>query len=156
MAKTSKTRHTNPYRNSRIVLVLDGRIALGAEKSSPLIRTTEVVHYREGSDPATDHKIPGRVKYESITLERGITHDAEFENWANITRVEGTSASTDFRKNFVLAVRNTRSQIVTRYHLYRCWVSEITMLPELDINANSVTIGHIRLETEGWERIVGP
>jgi phage tail-like protein len=156
MAKTPKTQRRDPYRNSKIVVMLDGRIVMGAQKSGALTRVTEVVHYREGTDPETDHKIPGRAKYEPITLEHGVTHDAEFENWANITQAEGASVSSDFRKTFVLAVKNARGQIVTRYTLYGCWVSEITMLPGLDTDANAITIGHIRLETEGWERVVGP
>lgn len=27
--------------------------------------------------------MPGQSEYEAITLERGVTHDADFEQWAN-------------------------------------------------------------------------
>ena len=53
-------------------------------RSSALKRTTEVVKHREGGDNSTDRKSPGRTKYEAITLERGVTHDPEFEKWANM------------------------------------------------------------------------
>jgi phage tail-like protein len=153
MAKPPKTKRLDPYRNFKFALMMDGRIVMGMSKAGGLTRTTEVVHFREGSDPSTDHKIPGRASYEAITLESGITHDADFQRWASITQ-RTPAAIVDVRKDLALLVRNPKGSVVTRYDLYRCWVSEITMLPELDANASAVTIAKIRIETEGWERAV--
>ncbi len=43
-------------------------------------------------------------------------------------------------------------QLVLAYKIYRCWVSEFEMLPDLDANANAIAIERIKLENEGWER----
>ena len=42
-----------------------------------------MVKHREGGDPSTSRKSPGRTEFDAITLERGVTQDAEFEPWAN-------------------------------------------------------------------------
>ena len=147
----------DPYPNFKFQLVWDGRVVLGVSKVSALKRTTEVIKHREGGDNSTDHKSPGRTTYETVTLERGITHDLEFEKWANLVHPHSGDASMDlrnFRKDCVLLVNNERGQTVKRYLLYRCWVSEYTAVPDLDANANATAIETLKLETEGWERDV--
>ena len=129
----------------------------GCQKCSALKRTTEVVEHREGGDPSTSHKSPGRTKYEAITLERGVTHDTDFEAWANKVWNDGAKLGAevslkDFRKNLMLEFYNEAGQLALSYKIYRAWVSEYQALPDLDANANAVAIQHIKLENEGWER----
>jgi phage tail-like protein len=145
----------DPYKNFKFQLVWDGRVVLGVCKVSALKRTTEVVKHREGGDNSTDHKSPGRTTYDAITLERGITHDPEFEKWANLVHPLSGDAAMDlknFRKDIALLINNERGQTVKRYMLFRCWVSEYTAVPALDANANAVAIEMLKLELEGWER----
>lgn len=147
----------DPYKNFKFRIRWDGRVVAGISKVGALKRTTEVVEHREGGDPSTSHKSPGRTKYEAITLERGVTHDVEFEQWANkvwnINSGAGTEVSLkDFRKDILIELLNETGQVVIVYKVYRCWVSEWQALPDLDANANAVAIQHIKLENEGWVR----
>ena len=145
----------DPYKNFKFQVLWDGRVVLGISKVGELKRTTEVVKHREGGENSTDHKSPGRTTYEAITLERGITHDLEFETWANKVHPYGGDAAMDLkglRKDVVLVVNNERGQPVKRYKIFRCWVSEYNAVPALDANANAIAIEHIKLENEGWER----
>jgi phage tail-like protein len=124
---------------------------------SALKRSTEVVEHREGGDPSTGRKSPGRNKFEPITLERGVTHDAEFEKWANKIWNFGSGLGaevslSDFRKDLIIEVYNEAGQLALAYKIFRCWVSEFQSLPDLDANANAVAIQHVTLENEGWER----
>ena len=73
----------DPYKNFKFRVKWDGRYVAGVSKVGGLKRTTEVVKHREGGDPSSSRKSPGRTEYEAITLERGVTHDVEFEKWAN-------------------------------------------------------------------------
>ena len=73
----------DPYKNFKFRVKWDGRYVAGISKVSALKRSTEVVEHREGGDPSTPRKSPGRTRYDPITLERGVTHDIEFERWAN-------------------------------------------------------------------------
>jgi phage tail-like protein len=120
-------------------------------------RTTEVVEHRSGGDPSTSNKSPGRNKFEAITLERGLTQDKSFHDWAGLVWNFGAKAGSEvslanFRKNIYLEFYNEAGQLVMAYNIYRCWVSEYQALPDLDANANAVAIQHIKLENEGWER----
>jgi phage tail-like protein len=147
----------DPYKNFKFRVKWDGRYVAGVSKVSALTRTTEVVEHREGGDPSSSRKSPGRSKFGEITLERGVTHDVEFEQWANKVWNFGSGLGAevslqDFRKNIIIEVYNEAGQLALAYKVFRCWVSEYQSLPELDANANVVAIQHIKLENEGIER----
>lgn len=147
----------DPYKNFKFRVKWDGRYVAGVSKVGALKRTTEVVEHREGGDPSTVRKSPGQSKYEPITLERGVTHDPEFEKWANKVWNYGSGLGlevslADFRKDIIIEVYNEAGQPVIAYNVYRCWVSEYQALPELDASANAVAIQTLTLQNEGWER----
>ena len=147
----------DPYKNFKFRVKWDGRYVAGVSKLSPLKRTTEVVKHRDGADLSSSRKSPGRTEYEAITLERGVTHDKEFEQWANKVWNFGAGLGAevslkDFRKDIIIEVYNEAGQLAVAYKLYRCWVSEYQAMPDLDANANAVAIQHIKLENEGIER----
>jgi len=151
------TNRFDPYKNFKFRVKWDGRYVAGISKVSSLKRTTEVVKHREGGDPSTSRKSPGRSEFDAITLERGVTHDSDFEAWAaKVWRVgAGLGAEVslkDFRKDVIIDFYNEAGQLAISYKVYRCWVSEYQALPDLDANANAVAIQHIKLENEGWER----
>ena len=149
----------DPYKNFKFRVKWDGRYVAGVSKVGALKRTTEIVEHREGGDPSTSRKSPGRTKYDAITLERGVTHDLEFERWANKVWNFGAGLGSevslkDFRKDISIELYNEAGQKVLAYNLFRCWVSEYQSLPDLDANANAIAIQHMKLENEGWERDV--
>jgi phage tail-like protein len=159
------TQRFDPYKNFKFRLKFgtDTAYVAGISKMSALKRTTEPVKHREGGDPSTSRKSPGRTEYEPITLERGVTHDPTFEQWANKVWHIGAAQSdaarggaevslADFRKNLVIDVFSESGQRVLSYQVFRAWVSEYQALPEMDANANAVAIESIKLEHEGWER----
>jgi phage tail-like protein len=145
----------DPYKNFKFRVILDGKAVLGVSKVGALKRTTEVVKHRDGGDNSIDHKSPGRTSYEGISMERGITHDVEFERWANLVHSHEGDAMTDlanYKKELILEVMNEKNQVAKRYFLQGCWVSEFTSLPDLDANANAVAIETIKVEVESWRR----
>jgi len=157
---TVNARRLDPYKNFKFrVKFVPGDYVAGVSKVSTLKRTTEVVRHRDGGDISSSRKSPGRTEYDPITLERGVTHDKEFEAWARKVSNYGAGplqgmemGLADFRKDIMIEVYNESGQLVIRYNVFRCWVSEYQALPDLDANANAVAIEHIRLENEGWER----
>lgn len=154
---TVNAQRFDPYKNFKFRIRWDGRYVAGMSKVGLLKRTTEVVKHREGGDPSSRRKSPGRTEYDAITLERGVTHDVAFEQWANkvwqVNAGLGAEVSLQtFRKDITIEVYNEAGQLAIAYKVYRCWVSEYQALPDLDANANAVAIQHIKLENEGWER----
>jgi phage tail-like protein len=163
MEFTVNPQRFDPYKNFKFRVKWDGKYVAGISKVGALKRTTEVVKHREGGDPSTSRKSPGRTEYEAIMLERGVTHDLEFEKWASkVWNFKNAQAGAeqrtqevslaDFRKDIIIDVFNEAGQKAISYKIYRCWVSEYQSLPDLDANANAVAIQNIKLENEGWER----
>ena len=147
----------DPYKNFKFRVKWDGRYVAGVSKVGALKRTTDLVEHREGGDPSSSRKSPGRTKYDAISLDRGVTHDTEFEKWANKVWNFGSGLGSevslkDFRKDIIIEVYNEAGQLALAYKVFRCWVSEYQSLPDLDANANAVAIQHIKLENEGWKR----
>jgi phage tail-like protein len=151
------THRFDPYKNFKFKVKWDGKYVAGLSKMTGLKKTTKLIEHREGGDPSTNRKSPGRTTFDAITLSRGVTHDLEFEKWANKIWNFGNSVGAevslkDFRKDILIEVLNEAGQKAIAYKVYRCWVSEFQALPEFDSNADAVAIQTIKLENEGWER----
>lgn len=164
MAKfTVNATRLDPYKNFKFRVKWGSTYVAGISKVTALKRTTEVVEHREGGDHSSAHKTPGRTKYEPITFERGVTHDPEFERWANLVwdysnaqapaeqRQKEVSLSS-FRKDLIIDVFNEAGQKVLSYQVFRAWVSEYVAQADLDANANAILIQSIKIEHEGWVR----
>lgn len=151
------TTRFDPYKNFKFRLKWDGKYVAGISKVGALKRSTEVVKHREGGDPNSTRKSPGKTEFEAITLERGVTHDPEFEAWANKVFNFGAGLGSevslkDFRKDLIIELYNEAGQLVIAYKVFRAWVSEFQAQADLDANANAVLIQSMKLENEGWER----
>ncbi len=151
------TTPADPYKNFKFLVLWDQRPVAAVSKVGALKRTTQVVAHRDGGNPSSSRKSPGRTEYDPIMLERGITTDTAFEQWASAVWSYGNGLGSEsylanFRKTITIELYNDAGQPVQRYFLYRCWVSEYLALPELDANANAIAIQSIKLENEGWKR----
>ena len=149
------THRFDPYKNMKFRVKWDGRYVAGVSKVSALKRSTEVVSHREGGDPSTSRHSPSTWKYEPITLERGVTHDPEFENWANtVYDTEGgiVLSLKNFRKDILVELLNEQGKVAKAYKVFRCWVSEYQALPELDANGQAIAFEQIVIQNEGWVR----
>jgi phage tail-like protein len=154
---TVNPQRVDPYKNFKFRVKWDGRYVAGVSRVGALKRTTEVVRHREGGDPSSSRKSPGRSEFDPITLERGVTHDVEFERWANKVWNFGAGLGSetslrDFRKDVIIEIYNEAGQLAIAYRVFRCWPSEWQATADLDANANAVLIQHLRLENEGFER----
>ncbi len=147
----------DPYKNFKFRVKWDGKYIPGISKISPLSRMTEVVTYREGGDPSNSRLSPGTTKFEPIVLERGLSHDPAFEEWANMTfNIEGDADTSlkNYKKDIIIELLNLQGMVAMRFRVYRCWVSEYQSLPELNSNDKSIAIERIVIQNEGWERDV--
>jgi phage tail-like protein len=142
IATSASATRLDPYKSYRFVLYKDGRPVAGAA-SAGLPADGEVVKHRSGGDPSTAHKSPGRNKYEPITLERGVTQDSSFANWAG-------HADAAARAGLTLKAYDTAGRPRRSYSLSGCSASEYRALPNLSANANAIAIQHIKLECEGF------
>lgn len=152
-------RRFDPYKNFKFKIKWDGRYVAGFSGVSALKQTTEVVNHRVGSDSSSLRELPGESKFEVITLERGITCDPEFEQWANKAWSFGSDLGNEiplqeFRKDLNIEMYNEVGQLVVAYKVFRCWVSEFQAVPELDASTNAMAIQIMKLKNEGLEHDV--
>jgi phage tail-like protein len=151
------TNRFDPYKSYAFLVYMGTNTTpvAGVSKVTGLKRSSDPIEYKEGGN-AIILKGLGRTKYEAITLERGITHDLDFENWANAAQVLDKGAPKTSLKNLRQELRidllNEERQVVLRFNVHRCWVSDYQALPDLDAGTNAIAIEHIKLENEGWER----
>ena len=151
------TNRFSPYSAFRFLVYFGNstRPVAGVSKVGAIKRSTDVVEYKEGANPVI-LKGPGRTKYEPITLERGVTFDSDFQDWADTTQKMDSGAANASLKNLRREIRiellNEQGQPVYRYKVHRCWVSEYQALPDLDAGGTGIALEHIKLENEGWER----
>jgi phage tail-like protein len=151
MPRTRKPhRSMNPYCNYTFRVLWDGQVVAGVSRVSALKRSTEVVEYRDGGHPDTTQKLPGRTKYDAITLERGVSHDSTFEAWANQV-AGGTAPAAQVRKDVRIEVCDTAGRLVLAYKVHRCWPSEFVAIKELETNPGCCLIQCLTLQHEGWE-----
>ena len=149
------TYRIDPYKNFKFRVSWDGRDIAGVSKVSGLKRTTELVEHRDGGDLSGKRKSPGLSTYEPIMLERGLSHDPDFEEWANLVhnyQGDGAVSLRNFRKDIVISVYNLSGQKVLSWRVFRCWVSEYQPLPEMDANANAIGIETLGITHEGFIR----
>lgn len=143
----------DPYKNFKFRVSWDNQAVAGLSKMTALKRTTEVIEWREAGDNSVVRKLPGRSKFEPITLEAGLTHDTQFLEWANqVNNPQGDAAMSlkTYRKEVTIEVLNMQGARVMAFTLKRAWVSEFQALPDLDANANAVAIQSIKIEHEGF------
>jgi len=150
---TVNTNRFDPYKNFMFRVKWDNKYVAGVTKMGALKRSTDPVVHRDGADPSHERKSPGKSKFDAVTLERGVTHDPEFEKWANLVHsLDNPISLRNFRKDVIVDVFNEANQKVLSYKLFRCWPSEYQALPQLDASAAAVAIETLKLELEGWER----
>jgi phage tail-like protein len=163
-----KAQKLNPYANQRFVVSWDGHAVAGVSKVGGLGQFTQVVNFREGGAASAARKSPGQTSFAPVTLERGVSFDLAFQQWASKIwytpnsqsaapgdASEANTSLKDFRKDIDIALFNEAGQKVLGYQLYRCWVSEFTATPELGANGNGIAIQRIVLQNDGWEQVGG-
>lgn len=150
------TGRLDPYKNFKFRVLWDGRVVSGVSKVSALKRTTEPVIHREGGGPSNQNLSPGVTRFEPIIMERGVTHDTAFEDWANLVfsvQGDGEVSLANFRKDILIQLVNLSGQVVIAYQVFRCWVSEYQPLSELDATGDGATaFERIVIQNEGWQR----
>ena len=144
---TANTHRFDPYKNFKFRIIINGRVVAGITEVSGL--PTEVFESK-----TKKRKMPGLQKFSNITLKRGVTHDADFFNWANSAKGAGSSNAklkqNDFRKDVTIELRDEDGKLVLSYLLTGVWISKISAA-NLDAKGNELAIETIELVHEGLE-----
>jgi phage tail-like protein len=139
----------DPLRNYRFRVEIDGVQAGAFSEAVIEPTTTEVIEYREGSEPSHVRKLPGLTKFGNVTLKRGVSASLELFNW-HLQVVRGQISSA--RKNVIIVVLDEAGQDVARFHVSDAWPTKYDP-GELNAKGNEVFIESLELANEGIERV---
>jgi phage tail-like protein len=138
------TELVNPFLTYNFRVKWDGRYVAAVTSVSGLTRRTAA---------------PGQTDYEPVRLQRGITTDTAFQNWANLVWYEPNTPQpggeiwwANVRKPMQIELCDQAGIVAVRYNLYQCWPSEYTALPNLNSEENVVTLASMTIQHEGWDR----
>lgn len=144
----------DPYKGFNFRVSFDGRYVAGVTNVSGLSRKSHSADHREGADPGSTQTAAQR-NFDAVTLERGVTHDAEFEAWAS-NALAGQGSLDDNRKDIIIELLDETGEPVCAYKIFQCWVSRLHTIPDRDANENGLAIESLTLDCEGWEQTFDP
>jgi phage tail-like protein len=153
MDTIKNTSRFDPYKNFKFRVMIDGKPVAGVTKITlPSVKRSvpENVAPKNKKDNA-----PGSIKFEPVTLERGVTHDPEFANWAKTTVMKRSGSdlkSKNIRKDVTIELYGESGKLAASYKLTNAWISKFEST-DLNSTANEVAIETIELQHEGIELI---
>jgi len=149
MAKSAAAVRSDPYRNFRFRVEIDGILAAGFSEVQIGESVTEVIDYREGNEPAHVRKLPGLQKFGIVTLTRGMTASMELVNWHRQVQAGDTANA---RRNVVVIVMDESGTDHARFVIHAAWPAKYAV-GLLDGKGNEVLIETLDLVNEGIERV---
>jgi phage tail-like protein len=140
---------TDPLRNFRFRLEIDGIAQASFSEVAIAETTTEAIDYREGTDPSHVRKLPGLTKYGNITLKRGITESLDLYNWHKAIIAGQVLAN---RKQVIIVAQDEAGADKARFVVSEAWPMKYDP-SDLNGKGNEVFIELLELVNEGIERV---
>lgn len=139
----------DPYRSFRFRVEIDGITQAGFNECTFGDTSTEVVEYREGTDPAHARKLSGQTKYGNVTLKWGITDSTDLFDWYKTVVDVG---ALDNRRNLAIILIDEAGNDKARWELAECWPSKYDP-PDFNAKGNDVAIETLEIVTESYQRV---
>jgi phage tail-like protein len=111
----------------------------------------EVVEYKASGEKGefVIQKVPGRMKWNNITLKRGITANLDMWKWRKLVE-QGKIAEA--RKNGAIVMYNhDLTKVIARWDFFNAWPSKLSG-PTANATNNEVGIEELEITHEGYER----
>ena len=132
----------DPYSSMRFRVEIDGIIRAGFSECSGFGSSVEVVEYREGGDPTSVRKLPGKNTFPDITLKWGITDSNELYDW-HATALAGNP----LRKNGSIVLYDHTNTEKVRWNFFGAWASKYDG-PSLNATSNEIAIDSLTITCE--------
>jgi phage tail-like protein len=133
-----------PYEDFNFRVEIDGVTLAAFSEVRGLGAAVDVIEYRTG-DLRGVRKLPGRTRWENITLERGITQEHELWDWFR-TVLEGTPE----RRNGAIVLLDAAGTPILRWRFSNAWPCKYVG-PTLNAKGSCVAIETLELAHEGLE-----
>ena len=139
-----------PFRVARFLVEIGGIAKAGFAHCRIAPSTTDVVEYREGTDPPTPRKLAGVTDYGPLELRYGVTSDGiELTEWR--TLVERGQVD-EARRAVAVVLLDEEGSAAARWECRNAWPARYEA-PTLDADRSAVAIETLELAHEGVEAI---
>lgn len=140
----------DPLLGFNFMLELEGAIAGYFTECSGIGSEHEITEHKVVDKQGHEivRKIPGRVKFQDVTLKRGITSDMEIWDWRQKV-VDGDMNGA--RKNITISMLDRNYNPVALWNFFNAWPSKVTG-PSLKSDDNSFGVEEVSIVHEGMHR----
>lgn len=130
---------------------VQGHVAGYFTEVSGLGSEQETIEHKVVNDKGVEvvMQIPGRLKWENITLKRGITSDMEIWTWRKMI-VDGKV--NEARADGSVIMYNSELKEMARWNFLRAWPVKVTG-PSVKADSNEIGIEELTLVHESIERV---
>jgi phage tail-like protein len=135
----------DPLKSNSFLVEIDGIASAFFKSVSGLVAESEVIELR--SIEGASIKLPGRVHYSNVRLERGMTTSRDLWDWWQAV-VDGNLQ----RRDVTITLLDDAHQPVLRWRLHDAFPAKWE-LSELDASKNEISIESIELAHEGLELV---
>jgi len=131
-------------------LMIEGTVAGYFTECSGIGSEHEIIEHKVVNDSGQEivRKIPGRLKWQDITLKRGITSDLQIWTWRE-TVLQGKMS--DSRKPITITMMSRDYQPVAIWHFTNAWPSKVSG-PSLKSDSNEFGVEELTIVHEGMYR----
>jgi phage tail-like protein len=151
MVSTADTAHEDPLVGFHFKLEVQGKVTGFFTEVGGLGSETEVAEHKVVTESANQvvMKIPGRLKWDNITLKRGITSSMEIWTW----RKEVEDGNVDSaRADGTITMFDQTLSPVAEWNFQRAWPSKVSG-PSLKSDGNEIGVEELTLVHEYIERV---
>ena len=141
----------DPLVSSWFGVEFQGQIVGAFRECTGLGSENEVVEYKASGEKGefVIKKVPGRLKWNNITLKRGITDAMDMCKWRKLVE---QGKITDARKNGTITMYNQQGDPIAKWNFTNAWPLKLTG-PSANAGNNEVAIEELELTHEGYERV---
>lgn len=132
----------DPYAQYNFIVEIEGTTVGGFTEVGGLSTETDIIEYREGTDPNRMRKLVGLSKHGNISLKRGMTQSRDLWDWRKTT-LDGLTV----RKTGAIILRDEAGADQLRWEFYEGWVSKYEG-PAMNSTANEAAIETIEIVSE--------
>lgn len=141
----------DPLISAMFAVEFQGAIVGAFQECTGMGSENEVIEYK-ASGPKGQfviHKVPGRLKWNNITLKRGITDAMDLWDWRK--RVEEGQVE-EARKDGSIVMFDQTGQEMARWNFTNAWPSKLSG-PSANAGENATAIEELEITHEGYERV---
>lgn len=140
------SRDTDPLLGFSFSLEVSGKVTGFFTEVSGIGSEHEIVEHKPVTDKGIDfiQKIPGRLKYNDITLKRGVTAIKDVWDWRKMVE-DGDIAGA--RASGTITMFNVSGDAIAKWSFEAGWPSKITM-PALTSDSNAFVVEEMTVVVE--------